>query len=57
MEAVLDEETVLAETELLAGQGSVSLTVDVPEGEKIEFRVWKPGDGITAVRQLEFERI
>ena len=50
-------ETVLGETELLAGQNAVSMTVDVPAGEKIEFRIWKPGDGITAVEKFEFERL
>ncbi len=57
LETVLNEETVLGETELLAGQNAVSMTVDVPAGEKIEFRIWKPGDGITAVEKFEFERL
>lgn len=58
LEVIVDNDIMAAGTDLLSGQETVTLKqVEVPEGERIEFRIWKPKDAIITVRQFTFRRV
>lgn len=58
LEVIVDDREVVAETDLPFGEETVTLEqVTVPEGERIEFRIWKPKDAIITVKQFTFERV
>lgn len=58
LEVIVDDREMVAETDLPFGEETVTLEqVTVPEGERIEFRIWKPKDAIITVKQFTFERV
>lgn len=56
--SVADGETRLAEEELLPDRNSITVrNVDIPDGERIEFRVWKPHDVVIGINEIIYERV